>query len=166
MSWEVFRAKGKTALGHLPVVGVHKGGRFSLNQAAYEALGQPALVELLFDESTVRMGMRAAGDEDRHAYSLKQPAGTSRYYITATSFARHYGINPDKTYERDAVLEGDVLACAVDATSDATNMPGHAAAPAVGGAVAEPSPDFDPDEEFAPSPPASVQEIDPDDIPF
>jgi hypothetical protein len=124
-------------------------------------------VELLFDESAVRMGMRAAGAEDRHAYSLKQPAGTSRYYITASSFARHYGINPGKTYERDAVLEGDVLACAVDATSDATTPPGTPTGPLeVAEPEAEPATDFNPDEEFAPTPQAGVQEVDPDDIPF
>jgi hypothetical protein len=168
MPWEVFRAKGRTALGHLPIVAVHKAGRFSMNQAAYDALGQPTHVELLFDEAASRMGLRAATSEDPHAYTLKQPAGTSRYYITATSFARHYGISPSKTYERDATPEGGVLAIDVDATPRAK--------PAGRPIPSEADDDsFGSDDEFAPttaSPPATAvaaaesQDIDPDDIPF
>jgi hypothetical protein len=170
--WTVFRDKGKTAQGHLPSVSIHKGGRLSLNQAAYDALLRPAFVELLYDGSGGRIGFRAASSTDRHAYSVKQPAGSSRYYISAASFARHYGLDPRETYEQTAALEGDVLAVQVEPSSTPSPAPVPSPEPS-------PSRQFDPDDEFAsPSDPGDddeefggaqaprPHEIDPDDIPF
>jgi hypothetical protein len=179
-SWTVFRDKGKTAQGHRPSVSFHRGGRLSLNQAAFDVLHHPTHVELLFDEGARRMGFRAVSPTERHAYSVTQPTGSSRYYISAASFGKHYGIEPDKTYEEEASLEGDVLACPVRGASAAgvptAVSPAHQPDTSVDAdefaATPKPVLDPDPDEEFgvsrsggmAPSP--DTQDIDPDDIPF
>lgn len=171
MAWQVFEAKGHTALGHLPKIGVHTGGRLSLNDAAFEALNRPTHVLLLFDPQTHRIGFSAADEEQRLAYPIRRPPKTSRYYVSAAAFARHYDTDPTKTYYVDAEMDGDILAGSL------AIGPSSRAAPAVGGEPASGEAsgvgssserDVDPHDldmvGSQPAPPADA--IDPDDVPF
>lgn len=113
MPWETFSAKGRPAQGHTPQVGVHAHGRIALNQAAYQALGQPSHVELLYDRDGRRVGLRAVSPETPHAYPVTKPDGAGRYVIVAVAFSRHYGISGKRGDVFEATLEDGILAASL-----------------------------------------------------
>ena len=83
-----------------PRVTLNPRSVFLLNAAAYEALGQPAAVELGFDESTHTIGMIARDPRNLSAFPVKGKVNNKRYtyrIIHAAPFCRHFEISPKRT---------------------------------------------------------------------
>jgi hypothetical protein len=109
-------------------VSLHKKGNFSLNKAAFEALGNPKAVTLLFDKEKKVVGLRPVNPEVRHAYSVRTQNNSKSHLIGAISFCKYYDIDASKTrvFEPELV-EGDLvfeLEKAIDVTQRAPRQNG------------------------------------------
>ena len=86
-----------------------RAGTISLNAAAYEALGSPDAVELLFARKDRITGIRAADPNPPHTYPTRiQKGGTARV-VSASSFFSHYSISLKASERHPAMLIGDLL---------------------------------------------------------
>ena len=93
-----------------PLVSIQRRATISLNQAAFEALGKPATVELLFDREEQMMGFRAVEPTARHAYPVRKQPTSNSYLIGGQAFCKHFGIPTGATRRYEARVIGDVLA--------------------------------------------------------
>jgi len=89
---EEFTGK-KTRSPSAPLVSIQKRGVFSLNRAAYEILGEPTHVKLLFDRNKQVIGIRAADPEELGAYTVRKQKRAANYLFTGIAFANTYGID-------------------------------------------------------------------------
>ncbi len=82
-----------------PFVTVHKRGNFSLNRSAFELLGEPEALELLFSKPDRVIGLKAAPPGEPYAFAVKGVPGRtpesrpSSYRVNCLSFVNHYGID-------------------------------------------------------------------------
>lgn len=68
-----------------------------LNRIAYEALGTPPAVELMFDETLKIIGVKPIDARRPNAFPLKAKKGSQYRLIFASSFCTHFGIRIDRT---------------------------------------------------------------------
>jgi hypothetical protein len=111
-TFEEFTARG-TKPSQRPRVTLQRNGKMSLNQAAIQALGNPAAVVFLYDARTRSIGLRAATRRLQHAYQVSKH-GTSAATVTVAAFAKHYGIDLSTTRSYDAELDEDILVFELD----------------------------------------------------
>ncbi len=67
--FEEFDRKG-VPVGTAPMVTIQKRGSFSLNRAAYDALGKPEQLVLLFNPERQVIALRPVGKENPRAYPV------------------------------------------------------------------------------------------------
>jgi hypothetical protein len=105
-------------------VTIQKRGTISVNHAAFEALGSPKAVELLYDVEAEVVGLRAIDATAEHAYPVR-PAGANgrSYLIAGTAFTKHYGIDTKVSRRWAAKLEDSVLL--VDLREAGTEISGN-----------------------------------------
>lgn len=99
--------------GTVPMVSILRAGHFSLNRPAYEALGSPSAVLLLYDRHAGIIGFRASDQNDPRAFRIgvnKQ----GQCLVSGKSLLRYYGIGHDKARRYAATLHGDILGIALD----------------------------------------------------
>jgi len=108
MEFEVFDKRVAISPSE-PVVGIQKGGVFTLNRAAFELLGKPVAVELMFNRAKKVIGFRAAPKVLPHAYSVRPNSAGSTYQVSGSAFARYYGISTEKGRRWRAELVGKIL---------------------------------------------------------
>lgn len=68
-----------------------------LNDLAYEALGAPTAVELMFDEGQKIIGLKPVEARRPHAFPVKPRKGSRHRVIRAAAFCTHFGIKIDRT---------------------------------------------------------------------
>jgi len=78
-------------------VTLNKKKVFLLNPPAYNALGDPAAVEMLFDEARKVIGLKPTDPQRRNAFRLKPKKGGRFKVITASAFCTHFGIEVERT---------------------------------------------------------------------
>jgi hypothetical protein len=86
-------------------------GAFHLNNAAYDALGRPDAVELMFDPPTAVIGMRAVDPARRNAFPVK-PHTSGRYKrVSAGPFCAQFRIKVKGTvlFDRAEIGPGGIL---------------------------------------------------------
>lgn len=86
--FEKFR-RAKVTAGDTPIVAIHQRGIFAMNQAAFEALGSPQAVDLLFDRDEEVVGLKAAQRNDPDSYVVRQHTKYS-YQVEGRSFLTYY----------------------------------------------------------------------------
>src|SRR5262245_30387780 len=98
-----------------PKASIQRRGTMSLNKAAFEALGKPSHVLLLYDRTARVIGVKPADSSIKHAYPLrKQPAADS-YLFSGVTFLDYYHIPHDKlTAFDDVEAEDGVLILRLD----------------------------------------------------
>ena len=111
--------KGLVPQRSQPLVTLQKRGAISLNRAAYQALGEPKAVELLYDRDASIIGLRPADITIENAYAVR-PATTAAgpYLVSAMAFTRFYAIDTGITRRRPAYVENGVLCIDLTAPSD------------------------------------------------
>ncbi len=107
--FEVFKGRDSRA-GTEPLVTMQRGGIYSLNQAAHEALGRPEFVELLFDRNDRVMGFRNVPRGVTHAYKVRGQANSSSFLVTGRAFNQYFGITVDKARRYPVTMIDDVMA--------------------------------------------------------
>ena len=72
-------------------------GRLYFNPMAFEALGKPLGVVLMFDETKKAIGVLPSTMTRKETYRLRKMRASAGTYITALNFCRHFSINPTET---------------------------------------------------------------------
>jgi hypothetical protein len=90
--FEVFDQKRRQT-AKTPLITLQARGAFSFNEAAYEAMGRPQRIELLFAPEERIVGFRPTNGDVPHAYPIhKQPNGRTFQSGGGKAFCNHYGI--------------------------------------------------------------------------
>lgn len=86
MAWQIYTGRGSKGEFSFPVVTVHRSGTVVLSDRAYDALGQPRNLDILYDEEQpMKMGIRG---NPEGAYTLRQVSNGKGWLISASSFLR------------------------------------------------------------------------------
>ena len=108
-SWEVF-TRGSLAAGPVLLFTIRAEGRFVLNRAAYDALGQPEYVELLYDREAQLIGVRSADEQSKDAYVVKKQSRGDTYGMSGAAFCKHYDIQVERSQRYVATIDnGDLV---------------------------------------------------------
>lgn len=92
-----------------PAITIQTKGVFSLNQAAFNALGEPEAVVLLMDRESRIMAFRPATLKESNAYRLRPVPRGKSYMVAGKAFCDRYEIPMDKSRNYVAEKQGDLL---------------------------------------------------------
>lgn len=125
-TWETF-TPSTIAWGLLeePAVTIQKRGVLSINASAYQELGRPTAVELLFDREERIIGIRpslaATG-----GLQVWFPSGkTAPAQVSAGRFFKYFGIGIESTLRHPAVMDDGVLCVDLDEPGTPVGRGGH-----------------------------------------
>jgi hypothetical protein len=108
MPFEVFTAR-KTRSVTVPYFTIQQRGNFSLNRLAYEMLGEPQAVELLYDRVDHIIGLRPIDPSEKHAYPVRRQQNSASYVVSGHSFCSYYSIPTEITRKYTAVINDGML---------------------------------------------------------
>jgi len=106
-----------------PRVTVHPGGSFTLNAAAWAALGEPGHVALLYSADGPTIGFRAAAGGAPAAFAVRGFARSATKTVAGQAFVRHYAVPTGPAQRYGARLDGDVLTVALSREGDIVARP-------------------------------------------
>jgi hypothetical protein len=122
MGFEVFNKRAAGISKH-PYVTMQRKGPFSFNQAAFELMGSPEAVELLYDKDKERVGFRSVAPDRPQAFPVRAQGKNSVTHIVAgQSFAKHYGLDASVARRYPVAMEDDILV--VDLRGDSVDVTG------------------------------------------
>lgn len=122
-NFEVFTRRS-SPIRKEPLVTIQRKGMFSMNQAAFEALGSPEAVELLYDPEEKIIGLRPIDPEAAHAYPVRTMGNGSSRLVAGTAFATFHGIDTSVARRYNAAMYGNVLG--IDLKQEALEVTGPA----------------------------------------
>jgi hypothetical protein len=115
-----------------PALTIQKRGALSLNTAAYEALGSPKYVELLYDRDERLIGVRKASAATPHAYSVRGVGNNeATRVVSGKAFLSYYGIPRDVARRWIAEVQDGMLV--VDLKQPGIEVSGHSSRAQKGG---------------------------------
>lgn len=76
-----------------PLVTIQKDGLFSLNEAAFKAMGEPERVEIFYDPNESIIAFAPTIDSNLSGYPLRRQATGATWLISGQKFTRHYSID-------------------------------------------------------------------------
>jgi hypothetical protein len=103
----VFSQKGRPA--RPPRLTINARGDGYLNAQAWEALGTPAAVLILFDEERQILGFRGSAAGAEYAYDLRDEGGSGRR-LSLKAWARHYEFPLGTPRQYTGRMRADILA--------------------------------------------------------
>lgn len=109
-NFEVFRKRSGRPGGANPLVTLQRGGTFSLNQKAFESLGKPEAVHLLYDPTERIIGFRKVDRGDFNAFPMHPQGSGQSYLVNGLSFCQFYEIPLGQARRYKAQILDDVLA--------------------------------------------------------
>lgn len=109
-----------------PLVTLQKRGLMSLNRTAFELIGQPTAVTLLYHPERRLIGLRSTDPNNPRAYPMRRQGGRESsggsFLVAGTAFTVHHQIPTDVARRYVAKLVGDVLM--IDLNDDAPVVTG------------------------------------------
>jgi hypothetical protein len=117
-NFEEFTLRNSPASSKVMRVSLHQKGRFSMNEAAFDALGKPEAIALLYDKGRKAIGFKAVEPELRHAYTVRKQKKSKSYLVGSIAFCQHYGIDASKTRAFEPVLDNGILVLELDKAID------------------------------------------------
>lgn len=111
MAFEVFK-KSSAPVSTVPSVTIQKRGLISLNRAAYELIGSPEAVELLWDFDRRVIGLRATDLANPDAYPARpQSAQSNRgpILVAGSLFTRYIGLDTTEAKRWVPQVEDGIL---------------------------------------------------------
>lgn len=121
LDWEVFRGEQERfRSSDEPRVTLGPRGTFYMNGMAYEAIGSPVAVELMYDRGRRMIGMRAVDPRLRNAFKVVRHGKVGTYKrICASSFCNYMRIKRTETvaFNQVAVNDSGVMRLDLGATS-------------------------------------------------
>jgi hypothetical protein len=121
-TFEVFTGRG-TAVTKTPVVGILASGTLSVNAPAFELMGRPEAVELVYDPNERIVGMRPTSPEAPHAYRVRKEGHAASYSVAGKAFCDYYGIPMKPSRRYPAQMYGDVLGVDLKQEGDKSILP-------------------------------------------
>jgi hypothetical protein len=118
--------KRTAPIGGVPFVTIQRSGPMSINKAAYELLGEPEAVELLYSRKNRAIGLRKVSKKEPYAFAVR-PQGRkgrkpSNYLVAIQAFAKHYDIDTSVAMRYPAEMKDDVLVIELDRGAVATGL--------------------------------------------
>jgi hypothetical protein len=101
-------------------VTIQSRGNLGLNVAAYEALGEPESVALLFNRAKRIIGLRAVDTHAPEAYPVARQGNANSWTVSGRAFLKAYDIPVGEARRYRAEPAGDIL------TIDLNQVPIHA----------------------------------------
>jgi hypothetical protein len=115
-----------------PALTIQKRGAISLNTAAFEALGSPKHVELMYDRSERLIGIQKTTAATPHAYPIRGVGkNEATHVVSGKAFLAYYGIPRDVARRWIAEKRDDMLV--VDLKQPGTEVTGHSSRAHKGG---------------------------------
>jgi hypothetical protein len=111
VGFEVFK-KGSAPVPKVPAVTVQRRGLISLNRAAYDLIGAPEAVELLWDAERSLIGIRATELTNPNAYPARQQtakSGRGPILIAGTLFTQFIGLDTAVAFRWVPTMEDEIL---------------------------------------------------------
>lgn len=122
MGFETFDKRSATASKH-PYVTIQRRGPFSFNRAAYELMGNPEAVEILYDRDTERVAFLPVSAERPRAFPVRaQGKNAATRMVSGQAFANHYGLDTSVARRYAVTMEGDMLV--LDLRGESTDATG------------------------------------------
>lgn len=107
--------KGRGNFGPRPAgVSMGKKGVFTINPSAYEMMGKPKFVQLMFDAAAKRVGFHVVEKPTDDSYDVKVFPNGVQHRINSRKFAKHYKIKPSNRKPFELEREGDYYTFKVD----------------------------------------------------
>jgi hypothetical protein len=104
------------------LVTIQRRGNFSLNRAAFQALGSPKCVELLFNRAKRLIGFRPTDSADGPAIPIRKQGKSESYLIAGLTFTKEFEIDSSIARRYTAKMQGNMLV--VDLMSPSTDATG------------------------------------------
>jgi hypothetical protein len=113
------------AIAGSPFVTVQKDGRvMTINRAAYEMLGGPEAVELLYSKKDRVIGIRRVSKKEPYAFPLRAQGrkghDPSNYLVAVQAFTKHYGIDTSVAMRYPVEMQDDILTVPLERGNVAT----------------------------------------------
>jgi len=122
MPFEVFDKRAATASKY-PMVSILKQGSFTLNRAAYKLLGEPQMVELLFDPDEKLIGFREVPASNPRAYPVRpQGQNAATFMVAGQAFTKYYDIDTSTARRYSVEIKDDILV--LDLKGESTDVTG------------------------------------------
>jgi hypothetical protein len=117
--------KRHIAISGSPFATIQRGGRvMTINRVAYEMLGGPEAVELLYSKQDRVIGVRQVSPKEPYAFPLrgqrrrgKEP---SNYLVAIQAFTKHYGIDTSVAMRYPVEMDKGILTIPLDRGTVAT----------------------------------------------
>lgn len=93
-----------------PALTLRLDGSVTINAAAYEALGRPNFVELLYARQERTLGLRACGPTVAHARIVRHDKDNKRTFVSARGLLKFYAVAGALAAPASTRQYGDVLA--------------------------------------------------------
>jgi hypothetical protein len=123
MVFEAFKKNRMPSKGQ-PAITIQKRGALSLNNAAFEAIGSPSFVELLYDREERLIGMRKSDEGTSHAYAVRGTGiNQATRVVSGKAFLAYYDI-PREVARRWNAEERDGMLI-IDLKQPGTEVSGH-----------------------------------------
>lgn len=109
--WTLFDGTSIGARRRQIRVSLGKQKDFYINGRAHQALGEPAAVELLFDEELKKIGMRKCDPAQPNAFHLVRKRESNHYQLSAATFCNRFAIRVHAAiaFERAYVDDNGIL---------------------------------------------------------
>lgn len=86
-----------------PRVTLNVLGQICMNAIAYETLGAPQAVEMMYDGNRRLIGVRACDARKRHAFKVSSWGNSSYKRILAAAFCQHFRLKWDSTLQFEKI---------------------------------------------------------------
>lgn len=95
--WTVFNGKPNRAMKDKIRVTINLKGALILNQKAFQDLGRPMAVELMFDRTYGVIGVKKTRPDAHNAFPVKKASKGNAYRINANPFCLFFDLRVEKT---------------------------------------------------------------------
>jgi hypothetical protein len=109
VAFEVFKRRAVPRTANEAFVTIQRKGVIAFSRGAYESLGGPAAIELLYDAERQVAGFRSIELGAEHAYPVRVNGKKTSHMVSGILFTRHYGIPTEVARRWPAYLDGAVL---------------------------------------------------------
>lgn len=92
-----------------PKVRLNTQAMIVLNASAYELLGSPDAVLLLFDKDADRIALSPCRSVEQNAFKVHKNRTRSEWAVSARGFCRHHQIDHSRTRWFEPVKENDLI---------------------------------------------------------
>ena len=106
----------------IPSVTVLAARGFAINKAAYDLLGNPEAVTLLYDPAERLVGFKPSSPDHPRAYAARPQGRSTAAHVSGVSFMKHYGIDASTTRRYAVQMRDGILV--LDLESESTEISG------------------------------------------